>query len=278
LKQTTFNAPSKFPLDSGETRILFDYLTDFYRIADDGIRQGVETVHIGNPAEWIRTDSSRAELIRRLLNDDHGGEVWEMLIALQPELASQLAAALVHKRRRQALAAFEQALTEEHNEEYWRRLLRANAWIFGGANVAIIDESRIDLHHIADIPFEVTGGFMDIVELKKPDFPFWTMSRTGSAWKYRGKFLTPHPELNGAIAQTRYYILQAEKHVADSDFARDHGVVPLKPRGLVVHGRSADWGTAEWEAFRLLNDGLHGLQVLTFDHLLEQGRRSLASE
>ena len=116
---------------------------------------------------------------------------------------------------------------------------------------------------------------MDIVELKRPDLPFWLTTSSRQPYLYRRKFLLPHHELQGAIAQTQHYILQAEKHVADTDFHETHGVTPLKPRGLVVHGRSNAWGPREWTAFRLLNDGLHGVQVMTFDHLLAQAKRAI---
>ena len=61
------------------------------------------------------------------------------------------------------------------------------------------------------------------------------------------------------------------------EYIKDHGgVIPLKPRGLVIHGRSDGWGVEEWESFRLLNDELHTVQVITFDHVLKQGKRMLA--
>lgn len=89
--------------------------------------------------------------------------------------------------------------------------------------------------------------------------------------------MIPHGELQGAIAQTTKYILQAEKSLDSNEYIRDHGgVVPLKPRGLIVHGRSNDWTANEWEAFRLLNDELHTVQVITFDHLLKQAERILS--
>lgn len=102
-------------------------------------------------------------------------------------------------------------------------------------------------------------------------------AKIGGNYKYRDKFLIPHPELQGALAQTTKYILQAEKKVNDTDYIKDHGgVIPLKPRGLIIHGRSLNWRAEEWESFRLLNDELHSVQVITFDHLFKQAERMLA--
>ena len=163
-----------------------------------------------------------------------------------------------------------------HRESYWKEFLKANKWIFGSSYIDIIQEDRLDTHHYTDIPFVVEGGFMDIVELKKPSFPFWTLDKNGSIFLYRGKFPVAHPQLQGAIAQLSGYILQAEKQVDSADFSRDHNdVIPLKPRGIVVHGRSNIWSQDHWQAFRLLNDELHGIQVITFDHLLQRARKSL---
>src|SRR3989344_4740959 len=118
---------------------------------------------------------------------------------------------------------------------------------------------------------------MDIAEIKKPGLPFWTLSRNGGYYKYRGKFLVPNAELQGVLAQVTKYILQAEKKVNDVEYIKDHGgIVPLKPRGVVVHGRSNDWGIDDWGAFRLLNDELHTVQILTFDQLQKQAERMLA--
>jgi len=64
--------------------------------------------------------------------------------------------------------------------------------------------------------------------------------------------------------------------VDSEDYIRDHGgILPLKPRGLIIQGRSSKWDRDEWEAFRLLNDELHSIQVMTFDHLLRQAEQML---
>ncbi|MEK9206958.1 MAG: Shedu anti-phage system protein SduA domain-containing protein, partial [Patescibacteria group bacterium] len=53
------------------------------------------------------------------------------------------------------------------------------------------------------------------------------------------------------------------------------GIIPLKPKGLIVHGRNNIWDKSEWEAFRLLNDELHNIQIITFDILLERAKNVL---
>jgi hypothetical protein len=275
LAQTTPLTPSKLQLDSAETHAMFDHLADLYEIGKDGAPRGRAVIQLAEADEVIQTDASRAEIIRKLLESNHGEEVWELLLKLEPDLAQKLAAALLYDQRKQAVEAFEQEIDQMHVEDYWKQFLKKNSWMFGGSNVAVIDEARIDIKTIADIPFEVEGGFMDVVELKRPDSAFWADKKGGEHWRYRGKYLVPHAELRGAIAQTSDYILQAEKHVSNTDFLKTHGVNPLKPRGLVVHGRSHTWGDEEWSAFRLLNDNLHGIQVMTFDHLLAQARRAV---
>lgn len=276
LQQTTVNMPSKLPLDTSETKVLFDHLVNLYQIGSQGIRRGHATVAILRDEESIiRTDSSRAQLIRRLLESNHGAEVWELLVQLEPDLAKKLSLSLVMQDRQRAVAAFEVALEEDQNEQFWQTLIEANLWMLGSGNVALLDERRLDIKNIADLPVAIEGGFMDIVELKRPGLPFWARRQSGETVLYRDKYLVPNFELAGAIAQTSHYILQAEKKVADSDFQKTHGITPLKPRGLVIHGRSHNWGEEQWEAFRLLNDHLHGLQVMTFDHLLAQAKRAL---
>lgn len=276
LDATTVLTPSKFQLDSQETHDLLRHLAALYQVGERGVSPGQVVLQIANQDEVIKTDAPRALLINKLLASNHGEEIWRMLVSLEPDLAAKLVAAQLHAARRAALEEFEAALDEVHDEHYWNKLLSANSWIFGNQVVAIIRERRIDINNFTDLPFEVDGGFMDVVELKRPDHEFWSVTNKGGLYRYRDKFLIPHYELSGAIAQTQAYILQAEKRVADSDFHATHGVTPLKPRGLVVTGRSKDWETEQWTAFRLLNDSLHGIQAMTFDHLLVQGKRMLS--
>lgn len=271
LGNTKAGEATKMLLGTTETRRLFDHLATLYNdYAEKGLRYGRVLLTPADEAEVIRTDATRASLIRQLIGQDHGPEVWQLLVDLQPDLAGRLTVAHVYQQRKAVLDTFEANIGGAQSESFWQDLLENNPWIFGGANLRVISERRLDLGHQMDIPFEVEGGFLEIVELKRPDLAFW------SGAKYRGKFLVPYPELEGAIAQLTEYLTRAEAKLTDADFHATHGGVrPLKPKGTVVHGRSNEWGDEEWRAFRLLNDRLHGIQVITFDHLLSSARRAV---
>ena len=54
---------------------------------------------------------------------------------------------------------------------------------------------------------------------------------------------------------------------------RVDGVRTVKPRCVLVFGRSNDWTPAQAEAYRILNSGFHNLTILTYDHVLMRAKR-----
>jgi len=277
LRKVKNNFGFKFSLDSIQTYELFEILEDSYPIGLDSISSGARTVIRGaEKDEIIITEKNKIEILKKLSKALSEEDINKWLRENISSISKNLALVRIYNERKKILNDFATSLAGEHDEDYWRNFFISNRWIFGASNIAIIGERRIDIHHQTDLPFEVEGGFMDIIEIKKPTFPFWIQSKKGGNYLYREKFLIPNSELQGAIAQTSKYILQAEKNVNNADYIRDHNnVIPLKPRGLIVHGRSIGWFDSEWEAFRLLNDRLHGIQIVTFDHLLERAKKVL---
>lgn len=278
LRKIPSNFGFKISFDSNQTYELTQALQDVYPIGEDEITSGKRTVIRGvGKDDVIITDKNKIEILKKLSGllspDDFNDWIKDNISVLSTDIAL----IRLYRERKSNLSVFDKALEVGKDENYWQKFLRKNNWMFGSGYIQIINERSLDIHHETDFPIKIEGGFMDIVEIKKPDLPFWTLARGGGYYKYRGKFLVPHLELQGALAQTAKYILQAEKKVNDAEYIEDHGgVVPLKPRGLVIHGRSNDWGIDEWEAFRLLNDELHTVQVITFDHLYKQAQRMLA--
>ena len=149
--------------------------------------------------------------------------------------------------------------------------------MFGLSYFVLLDESRIDLWDTADYLFESEDGFIDIVEIKNPHIDFWQRDSNSNYKKYRD-FLQPSEELKGAITQATNYIFQIEKKFSDPDWQRKNKCeAPVKPCCTVIFGRSNTWTIEEKTAFRLLNDSLHGVTVITFDHLYSRAERLLIS-
>lgn len=267
---------SKMQLDTDQTRALFEHLKNLYDVGTDGIRPGKVVLAVADEEEVLRADSGRARIIKKLLEADFGAEVWEALVEESPDLATKLSLARVYGLRREVVDEFEASLGQELGEEFWQKLLERNRWIFGNSYIGRVGERRIDIRSTLDHPLIAEDGCLDIVEIKKPELPFWAVTRKGEEFLYRDKYLIPHHELAGAIAQAQNYIFEVEREVDSRSWADAHdGVVPVKPRCLVVHGRSAGWGEDEIRALRLLNDSLHGVSVITFDHLLARARQTL---
>ena len=82
--------------------------------------------------------------------------------------------------------------------------------------------------------------------------------------------------MENGITQGANYISETEREMDNRSWAESHeGIYPLKPKCLVVHGRSRNWEKKEAEAYRLLNDRLHGIALITFDHLLLRAKQTL---
>jgi len=84
----------------------------------------------------------------------------------------------------------------------------------------------------------------------------------------------PHGDLTKAIAQSSRYLYEVEREANSVKFLERVGnVKTIKPRCVLVYGRSDRWNGDQREAFRILNAGYHNLTIMTFDHVLERARR-----
>lgn len=80
-----------------------------------------------------------------------------------------------------------------------------NKWLLGSDYLKIIDERRIDTEHIADFLMKSNDGFVDVVEIKKPNnMNFWSISLD------HGNYV-PSSELTKAITQCQKYLYEIER-------------------------------------------------------------------
>lgn len=148
------------------------------------------------------------------------------------------------------------------DEEVWQKFFSKNSWILGSDFVEVLDERRLDVEHITDYLLKSFDGFVDIVELKLPNAPFWTEDNI------------PRNELTAASMQCHRYLLQTERNIKDLEFAKRIKFTPIaKPRITLIYGRSNDWDVSQKENYRVLNSSYSNLNVMSYDHLLERAKR-----
>jgi hypothetical protein len=189
-------------------------------------------------------------------------------------LTADLIRSVDYHRRCRAVAELEEMLSKNLTEAPWQSWFEENDWVLGTEFVQLLEERSIDVQHIADYLMEAYDGFLDLVEIKRPEgkLKFWAAATD------HGNYV-PHLELIKAITQASRYILEVERESNDLKFfERVGGVKAIKPRCVLIYGRSADWSAEQREAYRVLNAGYYNLTIMTFDHVLARAKRILNLE
>ncbi len=91
-------------------------------------------------------------------------------------LPDDLVRSLDYRRRCLATEELEELLTEDSPEAPWQKWFEANPWVLGTEFVQILDERSIDVGHIADYLMQAYDGFVDLIEIKRPEgaLKFWS--------------------------------------------------------------------------------------------------------
>lgn len=228
----------------------------------------------------LTNDEASLSIIERVLQSGKNKDaIYQLFKDRYPELDKKILTYKLVQSRKLALVEFKASLDDVNKKErdYWQPFLEKNRWMFGLSYFLLLDESRIDIWDTADYLFNSEDGFVDIVEIKHPHVDFWEKDSSGNHKKYRD-FIQHSEDLKGAVTQATNYIFQVEKKFSDPDWCRkNHCETPVKPKCTVIFDRSLNWFIDEKTAFRLLNDSLHGIEVITFDHLYSRAERVLSS-
>ena len=164
---------------------------------------------------------------------------------------------------------FEEMLSADKVEKEWQQWFLENSWVLGSEFVRILDERSIDVQNISDFLMEAYDGFLDIVEIKRPEgeLQFWAKSLDHDNY-------IPSSDLTKAITQASKYIYEVEREANSVKFLERVGhVKTVKPRCILIFGRSEDWNYEQIEAYRILNSSYHNLTVMTYDHVLQRAKR-----
>ncbi len=112
-------------------------------------------------------------------------------------------------------------------------------------------------------------GLLYIIEIKRPyiKIPFWSENKDHNNYY-------PSRELIQAITQANNYLYEVERESNSQKFLeRVDDVKTIKPRCVLIFGRSNNWNKEQKESFRLLNSSYHSLSIMTYDHVLDRANR-----
>lgn len=259
------NPKSELTLDHDEATNLINFLQTHYEHFKIGEKEYVPIPHY--------IDSQAKEKIKQLINDIEIPELIDLLIEHQID-RHHLEVSITYTNRLKAIDEFNQLLEYDETENTWQKWFENNSWVLGSDFVKTIDERSIDTRNISDFLMQSYDGFIDIVEIKRPEgnLQFWQSQLD------HGNYI-PHNDLIKAITQSLTYIHEIEQESNSVKFLeRTENIKTIKPRCTLIYGRSKDWNKEQIKAFRILNSSYHNLSIITFDHVLERAKRILGQK
>ncbi len=248
---------SELTLDNDELNSLISYISDNYT-----------PVNLGS-GKYICVSEDDEELIKKFKElVEKNSDTAELLIE-KGILSDNVFVAATSIKKKDALSEFEEKLEEDLAESYWQNWFATNKWVLGSDFAQIIDERKIDTENIADYIMRAFDGFVDLVEIKKPNgMPFWASTKDHDNY-------VPSSDLVKAITQCLNYIHAIEQEANSVKFITRTKSKVIKPRCILIFGRSNDWNDEQREAYRILNAAYNQISILTYDHLLLRAKNVL---
>ncbi len=256
------NPKSELTLDNEEFQKLLEFLLENYEPFKKGVKKYI-------PIDE-KFDRKSIEHLKAIFDNPDKQEVLDF-IAKNNILSDDLVAGLQNQTRIKAIQEFKIMFGQDLVEQKWQEWFKHNDWVLGSEFVRILDEREIDTANITDYLMQAYDGFLDIVEIKRPQgsLRFWTDGQD------HGNYV-PSSDLTKAIMQATKYIYEVEREANSVKFLERVGnVKTIKPRCILIFGCSSNWNDDQKKAYRILNSSYHNLTIMTYDHVLKRAKRIL---
>lgn len=171
--------------------------------------------------------------------------------------------AIRYSYREKELKEFESMLSQRNNEHDWQSWISDHRWILGSPYANIL-ERNIDLKTQVDFFVHSIDGYVDIVEIKRPDMKLFTHDNNHDNYY-------PSKDLSLALSQCMKYTNHLEIQQDSNTFTERVGSV-LKPRCILIAGLENELSEREQKQLRILNSTLHGITITPYDTLLRNAK------
>ena len=225
-------------------------------------------VRIGDEQQVDLSGLDTSDVAKALISVLENDEIVEHIDAIDfsDNLAFAFRNSIKIKSLIKAMDELEAALETEGSEQYYQEWCERNGWVFGNQYVMRDSERRISRNDNVDLlASSVVTGYRDIIELKKPTFSVLNYDSSHDSYYFSA-------EVSKAIGQCHRY-LDVFSEEAVTGLRDNREIVAYHPRATIVVGRSNDWTDDQHRALHGLNSRMNGISILTYDHLLLQGRR-----
>lgn len=268
-------AKNQITLDKNSIEKLAEYLSCYFPIkngakhlveVDSKTSEIIKTIHNSK----ITNDEDFLSIFNELIKKTDNKKIAEAIIRSDISYID-IQKALEIRKKQDAISQFEDMLKCDLSESKWQSWFEENSWVLGSDFVEVLNERKIDTKNITDYLVRSYDGFLDIIEIKKPEegkLDFWSKTRDHGN-------LVPSSSLVKAITQATKYIYEVEKESNSDKFLKRVKVPIVKPRSILIFGRSNSWGDDENEAYRIINSSYHNLLIMTYDHVLDRAKRIL---
>ena len=269
-------------LDTEATTKLIEKLNALGSITKHGIHDGQKDYVVAEKGKAIVIDDeNKLNILRQILDDGHTDEYWKLIAENQPDLAAKLASGHILQVRSKIITELKKRLTEQHSETAgptsWQRWIFDNSWLFGANYQKPIEKQKINISGVMpDYLFPRIDGFVDVLEIK---LPCETVLVEDSS--HLGAYRWSAPT-SAAIGQVASYLTEIERQQLEIERQiyqkYNRNVSMLKPRAYILIGDSTGWPQQQRDGLRKLNNHLHGIEILTYQELINRGQAFLSDE
>lgn len=228
--------------------------------------------------------SGSAHLLRDILRKVESIEKQELLLnALTKAELNDLGAAIKQTRHNNSLRALSVLLELEATgniveaiktrddlaeyragqpEKIFQNWIEGNTWSLGVEYIRRHSVRKIGINTESDLIMESTDGFIDLIELKRPQFALFAYDQSHSCFY-------PSKELAKVLGQCLHYLKKLDEYKLNLE--KEYKFKVLRPRIKIIIGRTDTFNDEQYEALRMLNSNLTHIQVFSYDYLLSCG-------
>lgn len=275
LKITSYRKNKMIPIQEAEINLnkdavnqLYSKISELFELKKVPENGNFFVIKLGTDQQVDLSGLNSADVAKAIISVLENDDIIKNIDAV--DFSDDLAYAFRHSIRIKslikAMTDLEYALKTIDGEQYYQDWCEKNGWIFGNQYVMKDDVRSISRNDNVDLlATSVISGYRDIIELKKPSFTVLNYDASHESYYFTA-------DVSKAIGQCHRY-LDVFSEEAANGLRDNREIVAYHPRATIVVGRSNDWNDDMHKALHGLNSRLRGIYILTYDHLLLQGKR-----